>query len=99
MITGCGFALAYVDCDLYSSTAEVLRFLGTRLKHGMIVAFDDYYCWSGTAVSGERNACNEFFAGHPEFRLLPYLPFGWHGMSFVIEDKALLKRSEAGVHY
>ena len=92
-------ALAYVDCDLYSSAAEVLRFLGTRLKHGMIVAFDDYYCWSGTAVSGERNACNEFFADHPEFRLLPYLPFGWHGMSFVIEDKSLLRRSEAGVHY
>ncbi len=44
-------ALAYVDCDLYSSAAAVLRFLSTRLKHGMILAFDDYYCWSVTTVS------------------------------------------------
>ncbi len=34
-------ALAYVDCDLYSSTRSVLRFLMPRLKHGMVIAFDD----------------------------------------------------------
>jgi hypothetical protein len=49
--------LAYIDCDLYSSTKAVLEFLLPRLKHGMIIAFDDYYCWSATQVSGERKAC------------------------------------------
>lgn len=39
-------ALAYVDCDLYSSTVSVLGFLEPRLKHGMILAFDDYNCWT-----------------------------------------------------
>ncbi|MGH7859276.1 MAG: TylF/MycF/NovP-related O-methyltransferase, partial [Candidatus Binatia bacterium] len=29
-------AIAYIDCDLYSSTMTVLRFLLPRLKHGMI---------------------------------------------------------------
>lgn len=29
-------ALAYIDCDMYSSTKIVLEFLGKRLKHGMI---------------------------------------------------------------
>jgi hypothetical protein len=37
-------ALAFIDCDMYSSTVDVLTFLKPRLKHGMILAFDDYYC-------------------------------------------------------
>jgi hypothetical protein len=40
-------ALACVDCDI---------------KHGMIVAFDDYFCWSSTQISGERRAFVEFVA-------------------------------------
>lgn len=92
-------ALAYIDCDLYSSTIEVLRFLEARLRHGMILVFDDYYCWSETAVSGERNACNEFFAEHPKYRLLPFQLIGWGGMSFVVEDKSLLHRGDIGVHF
>lgn len=82
-------ALAYIDCDLHSSTRAVLRFLAPRLKHGMVLAFDDYHCWSVTATSGERKAVEEFFAARPDLRLLPYLSFGWHGMSFVVEFSAL----------
>ena len=90
-------ALAYIDCDLYSSTMDVLRFLRPRFKHGMIFAFDDYYCWSANQVSGERNACNEIFAVNGQFRLVPYIQFGWHGMSFVLEEKQRLKGAD--VHY
>jgi hypothetical protein len=50
-------ALAYIDCDLYSSTKTVLNFLAGRLKNGMIIAFDDYYCFSESALGGERKAC------------------------------------------
>src|SRR5690606_4931276 len=39
-------ALAYIDCDMYSSAVSVLEFLRPRLKQGMIVAFDDYFCMS-----------------------------------------------------
>ena len=81
-------ALAYVDCDLYSSTKEVLRFLMPRLNHGMIIAFDDYFCWSASQVSGERLAMLEFFSDGP-WELVPYMQFGWHGMSFVVEDRRL----------
>lgn len=85
-------SLAYIDCDLYSSTIQVLKFLGTRLKHGMIIAFDDYYCWSKNAVSGERKACKMFFDASNQFSLLPYTQFSWGGMSFIVEDKSLLTR-------
>jgi hypothetical protein len=82
-------SLAYIDCDLYSSARSVLEFLGPRLKHGMIIAFDDYYCWSATQVSGERKACAEYFRNSEKWVLLPFIKYGWGGMSFVVEDKKL----------
>jgi len=77
--------LAYIDCDLYSSTRDVLRFLLPRFQHGMILAFDDYYCYSATQPSGERLAAAELVRENPGWRLLPYVQFGWHGMSFIVE--------------
>jgi len=77
--------LAYIDCDMFTSTKTVLRFLMPRLQHGMILAFDDYYCYSATMPSGERLAVAEAFADNTHWRLLPYVQFGWHGMSFIVE--------------
>ena len=78
-------ALAYVDCDLYSSTTSVLDFLEQRLKHGMIVAFDDYYCWSETQASGERRALLELMARESRWNWLPYMQFSWAGAAFALE--------------
>jgi len=86
--------LAYIDCDMFSSTTLVLKFLKPRLQHGMILAFDDYYCWSSEVPSGERLALAETFGEHdPEWRLLPYIQFGWAGMSFVVESAKALTGS------
>ena len=82
-------ALAYVDCDLYSSTQSVLQFLKQRLQHGMIIGFDDYYCWSASQISGNRLAMLEAFEEETPWRLIPYLPIGWHGQSFFLEDQRL----------
>lgn len=81
-------ALAYVDCDLYSSTQAVLAFLEPRLKHGMIVGFDDYFCWSASQISGERRALLDVTAGNDRWTWTPYMQFGWHGLSFVLESAA-----------
>jgi hypothetical protein len=83
-------ALAYIDCDMYSSTKTVFEFLRSRMKHGMIVALDDYFCASATALAGERKALLEFLATDSRFHFLPYVQFGWHGMSFQLEDRSLL---------
>lgn len=83
-------ALAYIDCDLYSSTKTVLEFLSNRLKNGMIVAFDDYYCFSKNTLSGERRAFVELALRDRRFNFEPYVQFGWHGMSFIVEDKLLI---------
>ena len=83
-------ALAFIDCDMYSSTRSVLGFLMPRLKHGMIIAFDDYFCWTPTQLSGERRAMLDFFGNNAQWNLLPFMNFGWHGQSFIVEDKTLL---------
>ena len=82
-------ALAYIDCDLYSSTMDVLDFLTPRFKHGMILAFDDYHCWSDKQPSGERMAMLEVFDKLDQWELIPHLQFGWHGLSFVLHDRSL----------
>lgn len=78
-------ALAYVDCNMYRSTVEVLEFLAPRLKPGMIVAFDDYFCYSPTEVSGERLALHEFLDSHPEWSFCRFKDVSWGGVSFVVE--------------
>ncbi|MDQ0321097.1 hypothetical protein QO002_003235 [Pararhizobium capsulatum DSM 1112] len=85
-------SLVYIDCDLYSSTIDVLRFIAPRLRHGMVIAFDDYFCTSEDTISGERLALLEFIEEMRDFSFLPYLPIGWHGMSFVVESRRLLER-------
>jgi O-methyltransferase len=86
--------LAYIDCDLYSSTSAVLTFLKPRLQHGMILACDDYYCWSSEVPSGERLALADAFGDHnSDWRLLPYVQYGWAGMSFVLESTKALNGS------
>lgn len=79
-------AVAYVDCDLYSSTVEVLRFLETRLRPGAVLAFDDYFCTNPDGPSGERRAALEHFASST-WQLVPYVQFGWAGLSFVVEQR------------
>jgi hypothetical protein len=78
-------ALAYVDCDLYSSTQAVLCFLEERLSNGSIVAFDDYFCYSPTQAPGERIAAADFLAVS-RWEFVPYIQYGWHGMSFIAEQ-------------
>jgi len=82
-------SLAYIDCDLYSSTKVVLDFLATRIRHGTIIAFDDYFCFSAAALAGERLACAEFLKANSRFHFSPYCQFGWHGMSFIVEGRSL----------
>lgn len=90
-------AFAYIDCDMYSSTKTVLSFLALRIKHGTILAFDDYFCYSSTALAGERLACAEFLQEHPNFHLSPYSRFHCNGMSFIVEDKKLWKTANCAI--
>lgn len=49
----------HVDCDLYSSTVTVLKFLAPRLKPGAVIVFDEYFNYPGWR-EGEFKAFQEF---------------------------------------
>lgn len=89
-------AFAHVDCDLYSSTIDVLRFVESRLGPGSVVAFDDYYCYSPDQPSGERLAVLEHLRDS-RWSLVPYIQYGWAGMSFVVEHRR--PDGATGVHW
>jgi hypothetical protein len=79
-------AIAYIDCDMYTSTKDVLRFLSPRLKNGMILCFDDYYCISPRGSSGERLAFLEFVQEHAnKFGFVEYFRYHWGATSFIVE--------------
>ena len=40
-------SLINIDCDLYSSTRTVFKYLGDRIKVGTVIVFDEYFCFSG----------------------------------------------------
>lgn len=81
----CDIAFAYVDCNMYASTVTVLEFLEPRLKHGMIVAFDDWFLWDASEVSGERAALDEFRTANPQWHFERYKDVSYAGVSFVVE--------------
>jgi O-methyltransferase len=86
-------AIVYIDCNLYSSTISAFEFLGSRLKPGMIVGFDDYYLYGAEAgVSGEREALDEFLRAHPEWHFHRFKDIHWGGVGFVVEH------SESAAH-
>jgi predicted O-methyltransferase YrrM len=76
--------VALIDCDLYSSTVDVLEFLSDLLQPGSILMFDDWNCFEKSDDMGERRAFREFLTAHPGWRADPFVSFGWHGQSFVL---------------
>jgi len=67
----------------YYSTTLVAGAPGPRPE---TVAFDDYYCYAPSGPSGERLAAKEHFAASA-WVLVPYIQYGWHRMSFVVERR------------
>ncbi len=50
----------HIDCDLYSSTCDVFRSLGSLIKSGAIIVFDEYYGYPGWELNGEFKAFQEW---------------------------------------
>jgi O-methyltransferase len=81
-------ALAYLDCDYYSSTKEVLTFLSGYLRHGVILAFDDWDCYFADPQRGQRLAFSEFAESHSQFHLEPWRVIPSGGMAFIVLERA-----------
>jgi hypothetical protein len=84
---GTMFSMINMDCDLYQSTIEVLRFLfGHRMiSDGCLILFDDWSCNNASPKYGERKAWSEIIA---EFRVnySDAGAYGWCGHKFHVHD-------------
>lgn len=54
-------ALLHVDCDLYSSTRTIFRYLGHKIVKGTVIVFDEYFNYPGWQ-NHEHKAFAEFIA-------------------------------------
>lgn len=80
-------AIANLDCDLYSSSVEVLdHLLGRRLlPDGAVLLLDDYNCNRANPRFGMRRAMRECFARTDGFyEHSEFLRYGWHGRAFFV---------------
>ncbi len=77
-------AIVYIDCDLYTSTKQVLNFLAPYLVNGTIVCFDDYYCYKANPDQGERKALAEFVGENDHLAFLEWFDYSPLGKSFIV---------------
>jgi hypothetical protein len=77
----------YVDCDLYSSTAQVLDFVDDLLVPGTWLLFDDYWHYRGSPLLGEQKAIREWLAKNKRWGLSDYGNFNGFGRAFIVYEK------------
>ncbi|MCH8306135.1 MAG: hypothetical protein IIB94_13535 [Candidatus Marinimicrobia bacterium] len=77
-------AVAMIDCDLYSSTKSVLKFLTDYVLQGTVLIFDDWFTYRNSSKEGEIRAVNEWLSENPQITLTEYYKYSYHGISFIV---------------
>ena len=80
-------SIVMIDCDLYSSTKDVLRFITPLLVDGSILIFDDWYAYKGSPFKGERLATFEWLQDNPQIVLSEFASRGTHQRAFIVNFK------------
>jgi hypothetical protein len=82
----CGFPLVvYLDCDLYSSSMDVLNFIEDIVQDGTWLLADDYWCYRGSPKFGQRKAIDEWQAKMKDrIQLSGYCNFRGFGRAFIV---------------
>lgn len=90
-------ALVYFDCDYYSSTHEALIWIGPHLRHGSLIAFDDWDCFFGDENRGQRLAFKNFREAMKErFVFTEFFKIKSGGMSYICLEKSKIGTSFGG---
>ena len=79
-------ALAWINCQPHCTINAVLLGLEEQLKHGMILVFEHYDCWSRFERSGARNALLNLQQRRPDLSFIQHQRFGRAAVSWIIED-------------
>jgi len=81
-------SIALIDCDLYSSTKDVLKFISDLLIDKTILVFDDWNCFDRDNNRGQRKAFQEFLEENPQLSEEEFISYGSYGQSFIIHQKS-----------
>ena len=82
-------AVAVIDCDLYESASQVLRFLADdMLLDGTILVLDDWNAFDGDDGRGERLAFREFLTANPQWTAEDLFSYGSYGQVFRLHAAA-----------
>jgi O-methyltransferase len=80
--------IAMIDCDLYESTVDVLKFLEGRLRDGTILVMDDWNCFRGDDSYGQRRALRDLLARRPDMWIETLCTYGANSEAFTLRIKA-----------
>jgi O-methyltransferase len=72
-----------VDCDLYSSAADVFRFLTPILETGTWLLLDDYWCYRGDPKLGVRRAFDEWVKDNGRVGVSFYCNFNAYSRAYI----------------
>ncbi len=76
-------AIAHIDCDLYSSAQDCLKFLNGRLADGAIILFDDWFCYLGRPDRGVNKAFTDWIQ-ESNYTMTEYFNYSWAGKAFIL---------------
>lgn len=66
-------AFIHIDCDLYSSTKTIFKYLKNQIVSGTVISFDEYFNYPGWR-EGEYKAFQEFITeNHLNYEYLAYV--------------------------
>lgn len=77
----------YIDCDLYSSTVDVINFIDDLVITGTWVIFDDYWTYRGSPFHGQQKAIKEWLDSNDRIGLSEYANFTGWGKAFIVHEK------------
>ena len=80
--------VALVDCDLYESTVDTLRFIDDMIVEGSILIMDDWNAFNSDENRGQRRAMREFLDTHPQWSTEEWFSYGSYGRVFVMHTAA-----------
>jgi len=90
-------ALLHIDCDLYTSTTDVLAYMlrEGKLANGSVILFDDYNNNHASDVYGERAAVNAMFPIETKmgkrqteseaYEIEPWFTYGSAGYAYIFK--------------
>ncbi len=79
-------AIINIDCDYYSSTITLMRWILPLLNSGCFFRFDDIWAFHGNPNYGELKAIDEFNSWNYGY-LVPFPLFGLYSYTYIFSKK------------